>query len=79
MFAHECTDVEVGSEGEKEEAKQFLGLSFAMVFLLFLLPLRNLSPIQPLGNVINANTSGICLKSSLSAVLDFLLRNGFRL
>lgn len=35
MFTHECTDVEVGSEGEKEEAKQFLGLSFAMVFLFF--------------------------------------------
>lgn len=63
MFAHECTDVEVGSVREKEEAKQLLGLSFAMVFLPFLLPLRNLSPIQSLGNLSSSNSSGICLKS----------------
>lgn len=36
---------------------------------LFLFPLRNLSPVEFLGNVISANTSGICLKPSLSAVL----------
>lgn len=54
MFAHECTDMEVGSEEEKEEANQFLGLLFALVSLLLLLPPRNLSPIHSLGHVISA-------------------------
>lgn len=61
--------MEVGSEVEKEEAKQSLWLPFTCFFLLFLLPLRNLSPMQSLGNVISANTSGICLKTSISVVL----------
>lgn len=46
MFSQKCTNVEIGNEGEKAEAKQFLGLYFVMVFLLFFFDLRGISHPQ---------------------------------